>query len=653
MEVVRLERARLGEASDVLARAFHDDPAWVWLLPDAAAARAAPAVALPGRLRRDRRRRVGDRRAGARRRALAAARAARRCASAPTLRALVTTPLRARRGDAPFLAYGRAVEALRAEVDARAALVPRRDRRRARRRSARGSARRCSQPGLDRGRARRAAGRAADEQRGATSPFYEATRLRGRARGSDAGGRPARLGYGQAAVSATPKRFPDRDEIAAVRAEAEALEAGAEGADDAPARRPRDGAARHGQARLPRPRRPLGPHPAALPGRAHRRGRRPPRRRRRRRRASRRRARRGEPSLIVDELELLSRDPLAAPGHLPRPHRRRAALPPPLPRPADERGDARRLHPARADRHGDPRATSTTTASSRSRRRSCSRATAARSREPFVTHSQRARPGPLPAHRDRALPQAADRRRAREGLRDRQGLPQRGRLVQAQPRVHDARVVRGVRRLPGHDGADRDASSSTSRSRRSARRRSTFTRPRDRPEGAVAARAARSTRSQEHDLWTRDDDELRAAPRGARRRHVAATRRGRSSSTRRSPHYVEPRLIEPTILYDYPIELSPFARTTDDDRRIVERFEYYVGGMELGNAFTRAERRRGAGGAVRDAGRGGRRRQRRGRAGRPGLRRGALVRHAADGRARPRHRPARDGAGRARTRSAT
>jgi lysyl-tRNA synthetase, class II len=50
--------------------------------------------------------------------------------------------------------------------------------------------------------------------------------------------------------------------------------------------------------------------------------------------------------------------------------------------------------------------------------------------------------------------------------------------------------------------------------------------------------------------------------------------------------YIEPRLIEPTILYDYPIELSPFARVTDDDPRVVERFEYYVGGMELGNAFS-------------------------------------------------------------------
>jgi lysyl-tRNA synthetase class 2 len=50
--------------------------------------------------------------------------------------------------------------------------------------------------------------------------------------------------------------------------------------------------------------------------------------------------------------------------------------------------------------------------------------------------------------------------------------------------------------------------------------------------------------------------------------------------------FVEPKLIQPTILYDYQIELSPFARLTDGDPRVVERFEYFVGGMELGNAFS-------------------------------------------------------------------
>ena len=50
--------------------------------------------------------------------------------------------------------------------------------------------------------------------------------------------------------------------------------------------------------------------------------------------------------------------------------------------------------------------------------------------------------------------------------------------------------------------------------------------------------------------------------------------------------HVQPKLWQPTFVLDYPVELSPFARTTDDDAQIVERFEYYVGGVELGNAFS-------------------------------------------------------------------
>ena len=141
--------------------------------------------------------------------------------------------------------------------------------------------------------------------------------------------------------------------------------------------------------------------------------------------------------------------------------------------------------------------------------------------EPFVDAPQRARPGPLPAHRDRALPQAADRRRPREGLRDRQGLPQRGRLVQAQPRVHDARVVRGVRRLPGHDGADGEPRRARRARERSARRRSTFRGHEidlKAPWKRVQARrrARRSSAS-----GRRDYDDLQAASRVARHRRLA------------------------------------------------------------------------------------------------------------------------------------
>jgi lysyl-tRNA synthetase, class II len=51
-------------------------------------------------------------------------------------------------------------------------------------------------------------------------------------------------------------------------------------------------------------------------------------------------------------------------------------------------------------------------------------------------------------------------------------------------------------------------------------------------------------------------------------------------------HFVEPELIQPTFVYDWPIELSPFARTTDGDGAVVERFECVVSGMEFANAFS-------------------------------------------------------------------
>ena len=50
--------------------------------------------------------------------------------------------------------------------------------------------------------------------------------------------------------------------------------------------------------------------------------------------------------------------------------------------------------------------------------------------------------------------------------------------------------------------------------------------------------------------------------------------------------YVEPNIIQPTFLFDYPVEISPLAKTKPDDERMVERFEAYAGGMEIANAFT-------------------------------------------------------------------
>jgi lysyl-tRNA synthetase class 2 len=86
-------------------------------------------------------------------------------------------------------------------------------------------------------------------------------------------------------------------------------------------------------------------------------------------------------------------------------------------------------------------------------------------------------------------------------------------------------------------------------------------------------------------VWTRDADELR--------RRLAE--RGLDTSRDETwaqlvdhalSHLVEPRLVEPSILYDYPVELSPLARRKEGEEGIVERFEYFVGGVELGNAYT-------------------------------------------------------------------
>ena len=114
MEVVRLRDEQLPHASRVLARAFQDDPAWVWVIPDP----ERRAATLPWLFR------IGFEVTSADVWTTPAVEGVARWLPpgggalrlGASLRALVATPLRLREATPRFLAYGRAVESLRARV---------------------------------------------------------------------------------------------------------------------------------------------------------------------------------------------------------------------------------------------------------------------------------------------------------------------------------------------------------------------------------------------------------------------------------------------------------------------------------------------------------------------------------------------------------
>ena len=49
---------------------------------------------------------------------------------------------------------------------------------------------------------------------------------------------------------------------------------------------------------------------------------------------------------------------------------------------------------------------------------------------------------------------------------------------------------------------------------------------------------------------------------------------------------IKPHLIQPTIIYDFPLAVSPLSKVKPDEPDWVERFEFYIGGFEVGNAFS-------------------------------------------------------------------
>jgi lysyl-tRNA synthetase class 2 len=49
---------------------------------------------------------------------------------------------------------------------------------------------------------------------------------------------------------------------------------------------------------------------------------------------------------------------------------------------------------------------------------------------------------------------------------------------------------------------------------------------------------------------------------------------------------VEPRLVQPTFVLDFPTELSPLAKAKPEDPAVVQRFELFIGGLEIANAYS-------------------------------------------------------------------
>ena len=162
----------------------------------------------------------------------------------------------------------------------------------------------------------------------------------------------------------------------------------------------------------------------------------------------------GELSVRVVDAAPADQEPAPAARQVPRHGRPGAEVPAALRRPDHRRGRAPALRRAQQGDRIDPplhgrarlRRGRDADAASDPGRREC---------EAVRDAPQRARPADVPAHRARALPEAADRRRLRARVRDQPELSQRGHLGPPQPRVHDDGVLRGVLEPPRPDGLHR------------------------------------------------------------------------------------------------------------------------------------------------------------------------------------------------------
>ncbi len=175
-------------------------------------------------------------------------------------------------------------------------------------------------------------------------------------------------------------------------------------------------------------------------------------------------------------------------------------------------------------------------------------------------------------------------------LRDQSQLPQRGDLDAPQSRVHHAGVLLGLRRLPADDGSDRGAA-------HRARRDGLPSPGQGEPHLGGQARGSRRPWAR----YTMREAITHFAGVPAERLETAESvftvlgERGLEIPKGGTwghllmglfEHTVEQHLFNPTFITDHPTDVSPLSKQRQDDPRVTERFELYIGGSEIANGFS-------------------------------------------------------------------
>ena len=208
------------------------------------------------------------------------------------------------------------------------------------------------------------------------------------------------------------------------------------------------------------------------------------------------------------------------------------------------------------------------------------------SARPFYTHHNSEHGHGAP-HRDRAVPQAPHRGRHGPCVRGGPHLPQRGHGPQAQPRVHQrielyqaftdfhgmmdlveelykrlAQKICGSLVIP-YQGKQIDMGHW---------------------ERLTMIEAVKKYSGVDFNDWKTDEDAIAAA----KEHHVELPEVPTKGAILAEffDAFVEDKLIQPTFIYDYPVEISPLAKRKPDDPAFTERFEYFIDCTEYGNAFS-------------------------------------------------------------------